>query len=391
MVLPPLPLRPGGIYRNAGGANGVSRRSVLGAGALGAMSLALGACGNDGGGSSSGSQPSSGPLTSPSTKPEKLVVRTWGDPWQQAYTDGPAAAFTRRTGIPVQFDTTDFNEIQAKIKAAVNAGQRPPVDVVVTIESSAFIAGVQNLSEPLDTDVVTRFDQLNEFGRPSEGSAYVNVTSYSQPMVYAADRVSIAPGASIAELWKPAYRGRVFVPSTSPEALLAPVAKSLGINDLSADLTPVWERLAELSPNIGASGDEEEFLSGVQRRQIDLGVTLAATAREAEGLKWQVPSEGASLSFEALYVPVGLPSDARYYANLFINEALSPESGTLFAEALGEVPTHPQAEPAAFMKGDPAFPFTPEEMDKYALRIDPETFARNKDGWSAEYVAAIGR
>lgn len=387
MTFPPSNHRPGDVPRVGPAETGLSRRTLLGASALGAMSLALSACGNE----SSSPQTSSGPLKRPTTKPDKLVVRTWGDPWQQAYADGPAAAFTRRTGIPVQFDTTDFNEIQAKIKAAVNAGQRPPVDVVVTIESSAYIAGVQNLSAALDTDVVSRFAELNEFGRPAEGSGYVNVTSYSQPMVYAADRVRIAQGASIAELWKPQYKGRVFVPSTSPEALLAPVAKSLGIDDLSGDLTPVWERLAELSPNIGASGDEEEFLSGVQRRQIDLGVTLAATAREAEGLQWRVPSEGASLSFEALYVPTGLPADVRYYANVFVNEALSPDSGTGFAEALGEVPTHPQAKPADFMQGDPAFPFTPEDMDRYALRIDPEAFARNKDRWSAEYVAAIGR
>lgn len=387
MTFPSPPGQPDGARRDRPAAARLGRRSFLGAGALGAATFTLTGCGNG------GSQPttSRGPLRRPATKPDKLIVRTWGDPWQTAYANGPAAAFTRRTGIPVQFDTTDYNEMQAKVRSAVNAGQRPPVDVVGTIETSAFTAGVQNLSTPLDTDVVSRFGELNEFGRPSQGSSYVNVTSYGQPMIYASSRLELPEGASIDELWQPQYRGRVFVTSTSAESLLLPVAKSLGISDLTTDLTPVWDRLKELSPSIGASGDEEEFISAVQRKQIDLGVTLVATARSVPGLKWRVPREGATLSFESIYVPAGLPDNVRYYANVFVNEVLSPESQTALADALAEVPTHPQATPPDFMKGDPAFPFTPEEIDRYALLVDPELFARNNQSWSAEYASAIGR
>lgn len=363
---------------------GITRRSALGAGAFGAMWMLAG-CGGNGG------QPtaSQGPLKSPSTKPDKLVVRTWGDPWKKVYAEGPGAAFTQKTGIPVQFDTTDYNEMQAKVRTAVNAGQRPPVDVVLTIETVAFTAGVQNVASPLDTDLVSRFSELNKYGRPRTGSAYANVTSYSQPMVYAPDRVTIANGASINELWKPEYRNRVFVTSGSSQSLLLPVAKSLGINDLTGDLTPVWKRIAELKPNIAASGDEEEFISAVQRRQIDLGITLVASAREVPSLKWRVPSEGATLSFESLYVPAGLPKDVQYYANLFINEVLAPQAQSQLAEALGEVPTHPRSTLPDFMKGDPAFPFTTQEIERYALVVDPELFARNNQRWSAEYASAI--
>ena len=73
----------------------------------------------------------------PATKPERLVVRTWGGPWRTTYADSVAASFTAKTGIPVEFDVTDFNEVQVKIAQSVGAGTRPPVDVVLTIESMA--------------------------------------------------------------------------------------------------------------------------------------------------------------------------------------------------------------------------------------------------------------
>lgn len=366
----------------------LTRREVIGAGAVGAAGLLVAGCGGGNGGGSAAR--TTARLAKPATKPRQLVVRTWGDPWAQTYADGPGADFTRRTGIPVRFDTTDFNEIQAKVSQSVKAGRRPPVDVVLTIETSAFTADVQKLSVPLDPAIVTRMAELNPVGRPASGAPYVNVSGYTQPIVYAPSRAQVPRGASIDVLFDPQYRKRLFVPSTSPEALLPPVAKSVGVTDFSGDLSPVWRRLAQLKPNIAAAGDEEEFISGIQRRQFDLGVTLVATAREVKGLKWQVPSEGASLGLEALYVARGLPDDATYYAQVFVNEVLSAASMSRIADALGEVPTHPKATLPGFMRGDPAFPFTAQEIERYTIRIPPETLARNNDAWSAQYSAALG-
>lgn len=366
----------------------LTRREVIGAGAVGAAGLLIAGCGGDGG--SSATTSTAGRLTKPAGKPRQLVVRTWGDPWEQTYAEGPGAEFTRRTGIPVRFDTTDFNEIQAKVSQSVRAGRRPPVDVVLTIETSAFTAEAQKLSVPLDPTIVTRMAELNPVGRPTKGTSYVNISGYTQPIIFDPARAQIPEGASIDELFDPKYRNRLFIPSTSPEALLPPVAKALGVTDFSGDLSAVWKRLAELRPNIAAAGDEEEFISGIQRKQFDVGVTLVATAREVKGLQWRVPSEGASLGLEAMYVVQGLPDDVTYYAQEFVNDVIGAKSMSRIADALGEVPTHPEAVLPDFMKGDPAFPFTAEEIDRYALRIPPETLARNNDSWSAEYSAALG-
>jgi spermidine/putrescine-binding protein len=317
------------------------------------------------------------------------VIRTWGDPWQSTYTDGPVQSFTAKTGIGVEFDVTDYLEIQTKVRQSLAAGQRPPVDVVLTIESAAYAAAAQEISVPLDPSIVTNLAALTSVGRPADGStSYANPTSYSQPIVYATDRVTMPASISWEEIWDPKYEGRLFVTST-PQSLLLPTAKLLGIDIATDDLTPVWDKIAELQPNIAAAGDEEEFISGVQRGEFDLGITLAAVAVDVEGVRWIVPTEGTALSFESFFVPQGLPEDVTYWAQVLVNEALSADAGTALTVGLNEVSTNPDAQLPASMQGDPAFPFSQEDIDKYALVVDPALFARNQDQWQAAYSAAI--
>lgn len=369
----------------------LSRRSVLRAGLVGTAGLALAACGGGGGGGAQSPTPASGSAGAqvPSTKPSSIVIRTWGDPWQSTYTKGPVASFTQKTGIRVDFDVTDYLQIQTKIRQSLAAGQRPPVDVVLTIESAAYAAAAQKILVPFDTSIVTNFDALTTVGRPADGStSYVNVTSYSQPIVYATDRVSMPSSISWEEIWNPKYKGRLFVTETA-QSLLLPTAKLLGIDVATDDLTPVWDKIAQLQPNIAAAGDEEAFISGIQRGEFDLGITLAAVAVDVKGLKWIVPNEGITNSFESFYVPRGLPEDVTYYAQVFVNEALGTSAESALAVGLNEVPTNPDATVPSFMQGDPAFPFTEADIQKYALLVDPSLFARNEDQWQSAYSAAI--
>lgn len=359
----------------------VSRRTVLASG--GAFALAS-ACG--GGAEPAGSGQLSG---KPSTKPKELLVRTWGDPWQSSYANGPGKAFTQATGIPVRFDTSDYREMQAKVRQAVGSNRRPPVDVVVTIEELAFAASVQRLSTPLDPKVVKNFEVLNPSGRPRQGTGYVNAYSYSQPIVYAKDRVQFPSGISWSELWKPTYRGRLFVTSTYT-SLLFPTAKLLGLQPGKDDLKPAFDRIAQLRPNLVAAGDEEEFISGIASKEFDAGITLTGTALGNDNLAWVVPQEGSVVSFEALYVPRGLPADTTYYAQVFIDTVLEAAVLTDLAAALGQVPTNPRSKPDQRFLSDPAaFPFTQEDFDKYAILVPPDVSLRNGDAWQAAYSAAI--
>ena len=326
----------------------------------------------------------------PATKPDRLVVRTWGGPWRTTYGEGPAASFTAKTGIPVEFDVTDFNEIQVKIRQSVSAGRRPPVDVVLTIEAMAYSAQVQNIATPLDPHLLTNAEALSPVARPEGATAYINVSTYSQPIVYDPKQVDFPARISWEEIFKPDYAGKLFVTNTFP-SLLFPVARMLGLDPVRDDLTPAFAKIAELKPNIAATGDEEEFIAGIEAGEISLGITLAATALEIEGLKWIVPEEGAVVSSESLYVPVGLPEDVTYWAQVFVDEVLSAENQSRIAAGIGEAPVNLEAKLPDFMTGDPAFPVTAEDIARYGIVVPVEVEARNRDRWQAAYTAAIQR
>lgn len=326
----------------------------------------------------------------PATKPERLIVRTWGGPWRTTYGENVAASFTAKTGIPVEFDVTDYNEIQVKIGQSVSAGSRPPVDVVLTIESMAYAAQVQNLSAPIDPFMINSRDELSSVAIPKGATNYINVSTYSQPIVYDPKRVTLPESISWAEIFDPKYADKLFVTNTFP-SLLFPVAKMLGLDYQTDDLTPAFEKIAELKGNIASAGDEEEFIAGMESGEISIGVTLAATALELEGLKWIVPKEGVVVSSESLYVPAGLPEDVSYWAQVFIGEALSAENQAHIAAGIGEAPVNLQAKVPDFMQGDAAFPITEADIARYGIVVPVETEARNKDRWQAAYAAAIQR
>ena len=326
----------------------------------------------------------------PSTKPERLVVRTWGGPWRDTYREGAAASFTAKTGIPVEFDVTDFNEIQVKIGQAVGAGARPPVDVVLTIEAMAFAAQVQGVSTTLDPHLIESLDQLSSVARPEGATNYVNISTYSQPIIYDPEQVDLPASISWQEIFDEKYEGKLFVTNTF-SSLLYPVAKMLGLDFRTDDMTPVFAKISELKGNIGAAGDEEEFIAGMEAGEISIGVTLAATAIELGGLKWIVPEEGALVSSEAFYVPAGLPDDVSYWAQIFIGETLTAENQGRIASGIGEAPVNLQAAVPDFMQGDPAFPITEADIAKYGIVVPVEIEARNRDRWQAAYTAAIQR
>ncbi len=332
----------------------------------------------------------SGPVAAPEQKPDRLIVRTWGGPWKTTYAKGAAASFTAKTGIPVVFDVTSYSEIQVKIQQAVRAGRRPPVDLVLTIGPMAYRAQVQKISIPLDKHLLTNFGQLSSIALPDGVSNYLNISTYSQPIVYNPEKVDMPESISWQEIFKSQYAGKLFVTNTY-SSLLYPVAKMLGLDPAKDDLGPAFAKISELKNNISAMGDEEEFLAGIEAGEVTIGITLAATALEAGGLKWIVPKEGAVVGTEAFYVPAGLPDNVSYWAQIFINEAVDATNQGMLAAGIGEVPVNVNATIPDFMVGDPAFPFTNEEIAKYGIVIPVELDARNRDRWQAAYTAAIQR
>jgi putative spermidine/putrescine transport system substrate-binding protein len=369
----------------------VSRRGVLQSGVAAGLSLALAACGDSGGGSSSSASSGAKPKV-PKTKPDKLVVRAWGDPWSTNIEKYAGKAFTAETGIKVEYDLSDAGEIQAKVKRALAAGRRPPVDVVYTIATQAYTADVQKLLTPLNPEIVTNFDLMTAPGKPVKGTSYVNLYSYSMPVIFNPKETSFAAGASWAELADPKYKGGL-VAGSGFQAMVYPYAKMLGIDLATDDLKPVWDQIAKLQPNVSVVGDDTVFIETMKSGDGFIGSALVGDAIAVKdggvNVKWVVPKEGAGLLADSMYVCRGIPDDATYYAQVFINKVIDAKLQTQWCEKVATVPTNKNAKPAKFMLGDPAFPFTEDELAKYAIPEPVAVVAENFDAWNTEYSAVI--
>lgn len=134
--------------------NSISRRQLIfGGGTLAFGSLLIAACGgkSDEGVNSDGAEPE---------KPSKIIMRSWGEPYSTSIEKFAAVAFTAATGIKVEFDLTDFMEMRVKVEEAFKAGTRPPVDVLYTTTSEAFVASQQGYAMSLNSASMSNYAKL---------------------------------------------------------------------------------------------------------------------------------------------------------------------------------------------------------------------------------------
>ena len=95
------------------------------------------------------------------------------------------------------------------------------------------------------------------------------------------------------------------------------------------------------------------------------------------------------MSADGVYIPTGLPDEVTYYAQVLINELIDPKNQTDYSGAISAVPVNSKATPLASMKGDPAFPFTNEEIQKYGILISNEVSTKNQDAWVEAFTTAL--
>lgn len=327
-------------------------------------------------------------------KPDKIIVRAWGDPWSTTLGDIPAKAFTDATGIEVEFDTTEYDVMDTTIRTAIQAGQRPPVDVHYTMEKSAYLAAAQGLTVPLDTDIVTNFDSLSVAGKPDEGTDYVTIYTYAVPLIYRTDLVDMPENPSWELLWDDSLEGLVFMNGTAA-AMVFPVAEMLGIDPETESIDPVWDKLGELGNNVKSVGFDTQFIEGMTSGEIAAGAMLVGNAVELQNagvpVEWVVPEEGVYLTGDSMFVPAGIPDNVAYWAQVFINYVIDAQLQSEWTPRVQVIPTNQEAVPSEEMLDDPAFPFTDEQIAQYALKPSARLQAETNDDWQARYMEVVQR
>ena len=390
---------------NEGGTNIGRRRFLASAGAASAVAFAGCSGGSGGSGSGDGSTDtesgdsgSDGGTTSQSSvppKPDSITVRAWGGAWQENLDEYVSSAFTEETGIPVEYDNSNEDEMQAKIRTAIRQDRTPPVDVQWSLTKTSFQSLQMELIQPLDTEVVPNITNLLGAGKPETDGAewpFANLYSYTYALTYNTDRMESEP-TSWSIWWEDQWENDIGLYTAGHG--VTPVIAEMTDTELGAvdDMEPVWEEYRDLKPNVGAIGDDSTLSQNLRQGEVAMSVMLPANIVNAQDdgapVDYTIPEEGARAGRDTMWTPKNLDDSHTYWGQKYINTAASGDVIGPWCRNLGVAPLHPDAEIPEWMVEDVAFPTT---EDQFSQMITPslDVLTENEPDWETRVNEIMG-
>jgi spermidine/putrescine-binding protein len=332
----------------------------------------------------------------PAKKPARLVVRNWGDPWRSYFAAHAGKTFTAATGIPVSWDLTDDNVIQTKCLAAIRSGQRPPVDAVMNTSTNAYLAYVQKIATPIDSQIATNLAACNKLiaapGGRVLGYPFLGMYSYGIPAMYRTDKVQASELSSYQNLQNSKFAKRIGL-TQGFTFLSFIIAKVLHVNPATQSMDPVWKWFSDLKPNIYGALDDtaktQALISGDAWIVFGLAGDGLAAAKAKAPVDFAVPKEGMTIDRDTYYVMRNTPKEVAYYAQVFANHLMAARNQTTMAATLGVTPAALKATLPAYMKKNPTvFPFSVAQF-KGNIVTPVALAAKNASAWQAAYDQAV--
>lgn len=380
----------------------ISRRNCLRlAGAAGVLGLAGCVGGNESGAdSSSGDESSSGGGSTGSTdqstgepaKPNSLTVRTYGGVWADSLKEA-ARGFKDETGIKVDYTTQDTRSVDNKVIQSAKQERTPPVDVQWTIPTWSFRVHKSGATSKLNPEVAPNVENLATHTLPDEVPGnwpYVPIFINSYALSYNNELVT-SPPESWNEIWKDEYKSSVGMYSTG-SGFIPVVAELLGV-ELQEEMPEVFDKIAELGPNVGVAGSDQQITSSLRTEDITFGCYLtpngAIAKQKGAPIDYTWPKEGLVVKTNDVYVPAGLSNSKDYWAKRYVNHIISAEGQSRWATSLPVVPMNKQAEYPDYMKNNEVFPTTDEERGA-GISVPPSKVGKWVGTWSEEFSKAIG-
>ena len=320
-------------------------------------------------------------------KPDQLIVRAWGDTWQESLDLGVSQPFTEKYGIPVVYDNTEDNIMQQKIRTAVSQKRQPAIDVNWDTTTNAMKSSLWGLSEPLTEEIVPNLKELTSIAKPElvEGWPLVSVYSYTYVLAYRTDLIEEAP-KSWKELLDPKWEKSIGMYDDGIG--FTPVAATINGGSIPDNMGPAWEFYKQLKPNIGMLGGDEELTQALLEGQTPLQCTIIANVlqaqREGAPVAWVIPEEGVVLERDALWVPKNLPEENTYWAMKYIDFALSKDAQEAWCGRLGTPPVNKNAGIPDYMKEDLAF-FTSEEKRPSMIVVPSKVSVEHEKDWFEQF------
>jgi spermidine/putrescine transport system substrate-binding protein len=361
------------------------RRDLLRAGGIGALGMALAACGVKGKGKPSAS-----------VAPD-AIAKFWGNKTKNGHVDfanwplymdpkhPELKKFTAATGITVNYQEViqEMGPWFAKVQPQLSAGQSIGYDLMVITNSIQFGQFVDSgFLAPLDHSKMPNFAKYA--GEKYKKEAYDNGNVYSVPwtsgitgIAYDPKHVDVPP-TKIADLWNTKYKGKVGMFS-DPQELGNFGMMALGINpDQSTEAD--WAKAAahlkdQKSAGIVRKYYDQGYIEALSRGEVWItqawsGDIYQKNVSDGTDLKFVIPQDGGTLWTDNMTIPITAknPVDALELLDFFYQ----PEIAASLAQYISYVSPVPDAKQqmaknAAAAKGD----------DKKAIQelmVSPEVF-----------------
>jgi putrescine transport system substrate-binding protein len=355
--------------------------STIRAGLVGlAAAIALAGCGKKD--DSSPATASQAPAAAAPVEEKVVNVYNWSDYIDPAMLE----AFTKETGIKVNYDVFDNNEVLQTKLLAGNTGY----DVVVPSASFLELQIKAGVFQKLDRSKLPNWqyldkDILERVGRHDPGNQYaVNHMWGTDAIGYNVKKVkAIDPNAPVTS-WKlifdPAvvskFKGCGVSVLDAPDEVVAVVLAYLGRNPNSEsldDLKAAEEVLMKIRPYIRTI-NSSEYINGLATGELCVvmgwsGDILQAKSRAAEAengpeIAMTVPTDGTVIWFDMYAIPADAPHPNNAHA--FINFMMKPEvaaaNSNFVHYANGNAASVPLLDPS--VRDDPGVYPPPETMAK---------------------------
>jgi spermidine/putrescine transport system substrate-binding protein len=332
----------------------LGRRAALRVGGLSAAGLALAACGVEGRAvaSASAAPDAIANFWANKTKTGHLYFANW--PLYMDPKKPELAKFTQQTGIQVTYQEViqDDTEWFAKIQPQLVQNRGIGYDLMVVTNGVPFSElKDQGFLAPLDHTKLPNFTA--NVGDKYKHETFDDGNVYSLPwasgatgIAYHPDKVT-KPPTKIADLWKPAYKGKVGMMANTQELGNFAMLK-LGI-DPEKSTKADWQRAAQELKNQRDAGIvrkyyDQGYIDDLGKGNISLcmawsGDVFQKNLSDGTNLQFVVPEEGGTLWTDSMMIPItaASPVDAITLMDFFYTPKIAA-SLTEFINYITPVP-----------------------------------------------------
>ena len=306
-------------------------------------SMALVACGGDGGGLEEGANN------------ENVTTATGGDPtgnlnisnWPLYIDDKTISEFDKATGTTTKYteDVNDNNEFFGKVQPLFNQGDSGGRSIIVVTDWMADKMYQLGLRPEL-----RQGDDDHGSGQPDPESPEPLVRperNFSMPwqtgMTGLVVRSDLAPDVeSINDLFDPKYKGKVTMLTEMRDTVPLVMAAD-GVDPLEATTDDWLAAIDKLQENVD-NGQIRRFTGNDYVQDMAKGSVVAAIGWSGDAvqaqvdnpnIEWRMPTQGCALWSDNMMIPVGAPNPAAAYE--FMNYVYEPENQAQIAEYVNYV------------------------------------------------------